>query len=64
MGDDEVRALKERARAGDVDALAAKVLVGETGQVRHLLGERSSGIVAVRLALVLEDFGDDALQGV
>ena len=58
VGDDEVGACDERVGGLDVDALAAQVLVGQTGQVGDERVERAAGVVEVDLGLVVEDLGD------
>ena len=64
MRDNESAAVEEVARPFDVDSLASQVVVGKARQVRDLLREGSSGILAVDLRFRMEDLDDPPVEGV
>ena len=58
MRDDQVGARDERVRDLDIDALAAQIVVGQSGEMGDFRVERTLRVLETVLGLVVQDFGD------
>ena len=64
MRDDQVRPRDVRVRDLDIDAPAAEVVVGQSGEMGDFRAERPLGIAEVLAGLVVQDVDDAPVEGV